>query len=637
MILLSYFLQAGLSAAAYTAIFFAWWRLLKSRGVPEDYGELFQLLLAATLMWSQIFCVVLVLGLLGVLDRSLVLAINAGITAFLLVVTRKPSRSTPGLFVLIGRRACVILSAKPRDGLLLVLVGIGAFAVAWFTILNIAFPSGGYDDFVYHIPSAALYLQQHSICILPVGPVQESINTAAKFGELFSVFQFSLLGNDHMIHFWAIPMFVHYLLSAYALCRQLGVAQRNALFGSLFSAFAPTLMCQTLTAYDDLPMAGLFAPALSFAVNRARGRAQRIATALSCGLLLSSKLSAILLCGVSLLCFTIAELQANRTAWLNGLRMGFAIAVLAFALGGYWYVRNTSEYHNPFYPYQVKIAALKLPGHVTVRNEMLMLNPELTQLTLPLRLWRLWREEKSHFGLWLYNYDSAYAGFGPLFFVLGIPSFVASIGISILDRRSLTLSVLALTAFAYLGFSGNISPRLSLFILPVIGLAIAIVLTAMEQDWPWNRFRGLSLSVKATGCFLACFTFLAVGAAPYAPAVLRAQLISAPADKDSIQGTFWNRFAKLRQAIPAHAHITYDENQAFIWPLWRPDWSNEVRFIPTTGGWEHWRGNAQKLGITHVAVGPNQPSPLSSWVAQHPDKFKPLAQSGFGSLYGYRE
>jgi hypothetical protein len=589
------------------------------------------------LMWIQIFCVILLLGLAGLLDRSLVLAVHAGITCFLLGATWKKARASAGMREVLRQFAGEVFGGRVRDRLLMVLAGVCSVAVIWFTILNVAFPSGGYDDFVFHIPSAAYYVQQHSVSIVSVAPVQGAINTAAKLGEFFSVFQFCLLGNDRLIHFWIIPMLIHYILAIYALSRQLGATRSHALFGSMFSIFAPTLICQTLTAYNDLPMATLFANGLSFAVNEQRGRSQRLAMALASGLLLSSKLSAVLLCGIVLACFVIADLRSAFSNWLNALKAAIVIGTLASLLGGYWYVRNAAEYHNPFYPFEARIAGIHLPGPINTKAEMIMLNGELAALPLPVRLWRLWREEKSHFGLWLYNYDSAYAGFGPMFFILGVPSLVAALGISLLDRRWLTLCVLGLTGCAYLGFSGNISPRLSLFVVPAVGLGFATVLTAMERDWPWNRFGALRLGIKASACGLAIFTFLAVGAAPVGPQTLRAQLYTAPRDKDSIEGTFLNAFRQVREAIPRSAVVAYDEHTTFIWPLWRPDWMNEVRFIPSAAGWEHWRGDAATLRITHVVVGRPVPSPLTAWVEQHPDKFKLLAQGGFGALYAYRE
>src|SRR5438046_3063493 len=104
MIVLGYLLEAALCGAAYGAIYTAWWRFIKRRRDAAECGESFHFLLAATLMWTQIYGVVFLLGLLKILDRSLVLVINAAITLFLLGVTRNTTAQAV-LFAVIRRRA----------------------------------------------------------------------------------------------------------------------------------------------------------------------------------------------------------------------------------------------------------------------------------------------------------------------------------------------------------------------------------------------------------------------------------------------------------------------------------------------------------------------------------------------------
>jgi hypothetical protein len=441
-----------------------------------------------------------------------------------------------------------------------------------------------------------------------------------------------------MVHFWSVLFLIQYLLSVYTLCRALGTSERPALFGSILSVFAPTLLCQALTSYNDLPVAVLFATTLAFAVNMKRGMWQRVGTALSCGLLLSTKLSAALLCVIPLACGVLVDVRDKvKGRWIDAVKPTLAIGAIALVLGGWWPLRNLVEYRNPFFPFEAKIAGVGFDGRISPMSEMRMLNSELAALPRPVRLWRLWREERSHFGLWLYNYDSAYAGFGPLFFVLGLPSLAAACAISLFHRNWPTAAVLLLSAGAYVGFSGSISPRLSLFILPVMGLSLSVVFNSMHREPPWNRFPGLPLAIKSAAIALASYTFLVAGAAPFAPQTLRAQLYSMPRDKDSIDGTFLNGFVQVRKAIPRHATVAYDENTAFIWPLWRSDWSNEVHFLPTAAGWERWRINAARFRVTHVVVGRPQPSRLQAWVEQHPENFKFLAKGGFGALYEYKE
>jgi hypothetical protein len=243
MILLKYFLQAALSSAVYGAIFAAWWRLLQRRGSAFRHGASVNLLLAATLMWAQIFCTILGLGLAGVLYRSLALAVNGGVTFSLLWLGRGPAQHRVDF---IGPAAAFLRGLarrKWRDALLPTIL-IAAAAFAWFAALNIALPAGAYDDFVFHIPAAAYFVQHHAIARFDVPNVQMAINTAPKLGELFSVWQFFVTGDDRLVCFWQLGMFLQYLLAVYALCRGLGAGVRGAVFGSILSALSPVLLCK---------------------------------------------------------------------------------------------------------------------------------------------------------------------------------------------------------------------------------------------------------------------------------------------------------------------------------------------------------------------------------------------------------
>lgn len=618
MVLLTYLGEAALSLCAYGLVGCGWWRTLRRRRDLAGGDSDFTLLLALTLMWAQIFFVVLVLGLAGVLYGYLVLGINAGITGALLWMTRRP---------LPAREQRL---RKPHDVLLRALAAVGAITFLWFAVLNIFYPTGGYDDYVFHVPAAANFVQHHAIRIFDVTRAQDGINSAAKIGELFSVWQYFVTRNDRMIGFWELGMLAQYLVAVYGLCRELGCTARAGLFGALLSAFAPVLLFQTLTASNDLSTCAFFATALRFAVARSRGWLQRIAVGISSGLLFSSKLSAGLLCGIAFVGFWLAEAAGARRPVFAGKSMA-VMGSITVLLGGFWYVRNFQVYGNPFYPFEVRIAGFHLPAPLSNTHEMSLLNPEYSTLPLAVRLWRLWREEKSHFGLWLYNNDSAYAGFGPICFVLGAPSLALACVLTLLDRHWLAASVLFMIVAAYLGFAGNISPRLSLFILPAVGLGIALTLTAVDKSCsPY------AAGIRLLGLSLASYTFLAAAMSPLNPVSIRNQLFVSPHEKDQVGGSLLAGFANVRTATPRNAIVAYDESSTFIWPLWRTDWNNQVHYIATSGGWEAWRRKAAALGVTNVVVGSTRNSTLNELIHLHHEHFLLIAEGWSGALYAYR-
>jgi hypothetical protein len=114
MILLSYSAQTGLSFVAYSVTFVAWWRYLQSRKEATSYPLRFHLLLAATLMWAQILAVSFLIGMISLLDRSLVLVLNSGCTWFLRGLTRERGRRESGLIAACSTRASARCSRGGR-------------------------------------------------------------------------------------------------------------------------------------------------------------------------------------------------------------------------------------------------------------------------------------------------------------------------------------------------------------------------------------------------------------------------------------------------------------------------------------------------------------------------------------------
>jgi hypothetical protein len=627
-----YFLEAAFCAAVYFAIFAAWWRFLHR--FYAIYAASFQIVFAATLVWAQIYCTIFALGLCGVLYRAPALAINAGITCLLFWQGRGPVRPRN---IVRKLAAWVRDPRKWRNGTLPILL-VGALALAWFATLDIALPAGGYDDFAFHVPGAAYFVQEHRIARFEVAPPVSAINTAPKCGELLSVWQFFISGNDRLVNFWNLGMFLLYVAAVYGICRDLGSTRRNAAAGAVLSALAPVCLWQTFSAYDDLPACAFFAVALRFAVYAKQGPLNVAALAVSLGLLLGSKASAPALCACVLGVFCVAELTAKPPRTLPAIAVRAAVIVgIACLIGGWYYLQDLRVYGNPFYPFELKVAGFRLPGSISRSAELTMLSRDYANLPMPVRLWKLWREEKGHFGLWLYNYDSAYAGFGPIFFILGLPSWTAACILTLLNRRWLAASALLLTAGAYLAFSGNISARLSLFILTVIAVGIALTLSEIDAVASFRKApdRGwMSAGIRWLGFGLAVYTFLVAGMSGVAAETIRTQLYTSPREKDFVAGTFLNAFGDVRAAIPPHSTIAYDTSDLFLWPLWRSDWDNRVLFISSSIGWDKWQTRAAALGITHVAIGKQGNLP-GDWMQLHREHFRLVKTAYLVSLYAY--
>jgi hypothetical protein len=123
---------------------------------------------------------------------------------------------------------------------------------------------------------------------------------------------------------------------------------------------------------------------------------------------------------------------------------------------------------------------------------------------------------------------------------------------------------------------------------------------------------------------------------PSDPASIRNQLFVSPREKDRVEGALLAGFANVRTAIPRHAILAYDRSTAFLWPLWRPDWDNQVHYVATSGGWEAWRRDAAALGVTNVVAGRTDNATLNEWIHLHREHFQLIAEGWSGVLYAYR-
>jgi hypothetical protein len=108
-------------------------------------------------------------------------------------------------------------------------------------------------------------------------------------------------------------------------------------------------------------------------------------------------------------------------------------------------------------------------------------------------------------------------------------------------------------------------------------------------------------------------------------------------------GSVWDVFRELRPQIPKGAIVAYDETVDFIYPLWRPDLANEVRFVSTLQTYEQWRSESAAIRAdyvfarTNARIASQRVSPLAAWVETDPSRFHAVATApNHGTLYELR-
>jgi hypothetical protein len=585
--------------------------------------------------------VILILGVTGYLTRFNIVFANLMIgTVVTAIALSKGGRAMRSISF---RGTLALVRREPQVTFALL---AACFGFTWYVMLAIFFSPVGYDDFAYHLPGAAFALQNSSLIPIALPPRLLAINYFPQLSEFLSIWCFLLLGRDSMIIIWQGGIYLYFVTACFVLCRACGCTRTGTLFGVSLAAVTPTLLAQILSSYNDVCVAAFFSAALAFAVIAGRDsrRIYLLGLALSCGGLLSAKLSTPLLVGVAIGVF-IAQSVTQRFRPVALLWSIVFVILIATALGGYWYTRNTLLYGNPLYPFVIHFAGITFSGTAMPLSPT-FLNPELGRLPLFERLWGLWMEQKSHYGYWFYNYESAYTGFGPIWFIVGIPSIVGAMLLSACKQQWTALAIFALTISAYLGFQGNMSVRYTLFILPVMGLGIAMMFDQLRQSRQCkdNKIRagvarGSLLIVQSLGTVLA---FLTVGLMLFAvkePAVILKQ-IRGPIASRELESPVFGVFSSARKNIPKDSVVVFDESVDFIYPLWRPDFKNIVCFVSSAQPMERWSSKAAALRARYVfaKVGPTIPaevrSPLAGWIALHPSSFKLVASvPNYGELY----
>jgi len=228
---------------------------------------------------------------------------------------------------------------------------------------------GSYDALFYHLPLSASWFHNGSITRGFDVQFYSPGNT-----ELMMRWGF-LFGSERFVFLVLFLAAILCLYLIYKLARAVGQGKQPAFVAACCAAAFPVLPFQATTAYTDT-MAALFLLLGAFFLikwiqNDLVGISHLFCAGLAAGLAAGSKVSMVSpIFAISIV--TIVILLRSRHVWrvsgpspidveLNWAWIFKRTGVLtgaAFLGGGYWYLRNTIEQGNPFYP----ISILGLPG-----------------------------------------------------------------------------------------------------------------------------------------------------------------------------------------------------------------------------------------------------------------------------------
>jgi hypothetical protein len=541
----------------------ALWARARPAGVSVVLG-------GAVLAVAQVVGVMLTAGLLGLMQREVILGIHVLLNTVFIIWGRS------GLRDLLLRWASDIpvvwRDLRHSPGALLVLtatsvVGIGILGLGWFM------PPTDFDGLAQHIPIASFFLQNGSI--LPIDTPYRGIRAYPATGSLLMAWSMLVAGNDVAVDLVQWPFWLMGLLALYQIARIVGASRANATLGSAVFALAPVVLLQARAAYVDLILAGLVLCALALLLDRSLP-ARWIAISLGCtlGILSGVKYAGLIyvvLLGLGLLGRLWID---RRERWRALLADVGVVAVLGLALGGYWYLRNWIGSGNPVWPMTLQLGGWRVFDGVwtTAAFYQDALPPGLAPLPYLLQLWTVWRDSAAQFAA-----DMRLGGLGPLWLAIGLPCTVVY-GVQSLrhrDRRALAVLGFALAAFVLT--PANWHTRYVIAPIAIGGVAAASVLGWLDR-WPYRIMQSLVVGLGLYGIALTLFA----GPISAADVDLFTRL---PADER--RSVFADQVAAVdpamrwfSQNVSDSAITAYGWNGVILYPFWEHAPQRKLIYVP---------------------------------------------------------
>jgi hypothetical protein len=251
-----------------------------------------------------------------------------------------------------------------------VLAATSAVTVALVLLVTLAVPANNHDGLAYHLPRAAVYLQQGSLDAFPAADLRQTVFPAN--AEILALWLMALLGHDGAV---GLVQFLAWLgcgAAVWALARRLGASPAAATLGALAFGALPEVILQASSVQNDLVQAFFLACAFLFACEGLSedGPAWGVLwSGLAAGLALGTKSVALLaLPGLGL--FVLACAERARWPWRRVAALASSVVVGTLLLGSYVSLQNLMRYGHPSGPpsFRHLVGAQSVDGRIIWAN-----------------------------------------------------------------------------------------------------------------------------------------------------------------------------------------------------------------------------------------------------------------------------
>jgi len=258
-------------------------------------------------------------------------------------------------------------------------------------------------------------------------------------------------------------------------------------------------------------------------------------------------------------------------------------------------------YNNPVYPMEISFFDITLfKGKY---HDMFIFDPMpdvLGNLLPVIRPFYVWMENAGY-----YLYDSRMAGFGPVWFILLLPSIPIALFYAVKRKKIGFLLISIILISTFIAYPRNWNTRYVLF-MPGLGcLSFGLALDYFEVRQ--KAIKIITLLLVAYVFFSAnspCIMPQKIGEFLKLPAKERTIARHAPFNLDLKARQDYGLWIWINNNMSEGNTLAYSFEPLFLRPLWNRDFSNKVVYVKSEN-FNEWEKGLKDNGITHILIKQN--------------------------------
>jgi len=553
------------------------------------------------LFYAQIILSEFILGLLSWLTSLNLIIFNILLSLAILIFSRMVYKNSVFRDYLSANKKLPqkLWENVRNDRPFLVLLVIFIALLLWILFLGTIFPVTDFDGNSYHLTFIGYSMQNHNI--FDVQTSLQWLKGYPKGGELIEMWNIIIAKNDMFVDLVQVPFMFLGVFSLYKICTALGVKKRDARFVSLLFIFIPIVLNQLKTTYVDVMLCSLFLASLAVVVKEKLSKLDLVILGIIYSLLLSVKFTGFIFILASIPFLVKFLYESNGRKIHDGLS-NYAIQLsLVFSpiiFGVYWYVKNYILYGSPLYPFGLKLSGFTIFPGKTFQEFAASAVSSISALPHGYfqKIWFVWTEQKAWYGC-LYNYDTNFAGLGPIWFIVLLPAIIVSIYFAIKKKNFLYMGLTSVVILTYLIYPTNYYPRYTMFISALGIYSLGLVFIYLDQ-----RVRNF---VKIVVILLAIFVVETnFTLCNFSPNIVIDQIGSLRTGNSrgvAFTNTIGYAYVYLENTIKPNETVAYDSSPYFIYPLWKPNFSDKVIYVPAANQ-EQWYKGLKEKNVKYIFI-----------------------------------